>query len=330
MTDSDRVSAIIGNLLDSYERIGGINYVGGTNLPSQRRIIEVFQTLRMVLFPGYFDQDAAEAMALPYITGERVVSVYKHLTEEINKCLCFECREFNHCERLPECADRARQAALDLLQALPSIRTQLQADVQATLEGDPAAASANEVILAYPGIAAITAHRLAHFLHQREVPLLPRIMSEYVHNRTGIDIHPGATIGSSFAIDHGTGVVIGETTHIGDRVKIYQGVTLGALSVSRSMKGQKRHPTIEDDVIIYSGATILGGDTVIGRGSTIGGNVWVVESVPPHSRVYNPRSAQEPIISPRSGKVCGFSSERLEAAATERQEPRELAISAQA
>jgi serine O-acetyltransferase len=152
------------------------------------------------------------------------------------------------------------------------------------------------VILAYPSIAAITVHRLAHLLYRHQVPLLPRIMSEHVHHRTGIDIHPGATIGQSFFIDHGTGVVIGETTEIGDRVKIYQGVTLGALSVSRKMRGHKRHPTIEDDVTIYAGATILGGGTVIGRGSVIGGNVWLVTSVPPYSKVCNARSSGEPIV----------------------------------
>jgi serine O-acetyltransferase len=187
---------------------------------------------------------------------------------------------------------------MDLLEALPDIRAMLQLDVQAALDGDPAANSANEVILAYPSISAITVHRIAHLLYEREVPLLPRIMSEFIHHRTGIDIHPGARIGASFFIDHGTGVVIGETTEIGDRVKIYQGVTLGAMSVTRDMRGHKRHPTIEDDVTIYAGATILGGDTVIGRGSIIGGNVWLVDSVPSYARVYNARSSSEPVVKP--------------------------------
>jgi len=180
---------------------------------------------------------------------------------------------------------------------LPEIRTRLHLDVQAALEGDPAASSEAEVIVAYPGMAAITVHRLVHFLYQRAVPLLPRIMSEYVHHQTGIDIHPGATIGDYFFIDHGTGVVIGETTIIGDRVKIYQGVTLGALSVKKSLARKKRHPTIEDNVTIYAGATILGGDTVIGHESVIGGNVWLIQSVPPFSRVYNSVSS-EPIVEP--------------------------------
>lgn len=297
---SQEIGAAVSDLLESYDTVGAVNRVDGADIPSQRHIIEIMQVIRTLLFPGYYEEGAIEEMALPYITGQRAVWVYKHLSTEIHRCLCFECREHDRCDQIPECRQKAESIALDLLRALPGIRAQLLLDVEATLAGDPAAASANEVILAYPGIAAITVHRVAHFLHRREVPLLPRIMSEYIHHRTGIDIHPGATIGASFAIDHGTGVVIGETTQIGDRVKIYQGVTLGALSVSRALRGHKRHPTIEDDVIIYSGATILGGDTVIGRGSIIGGNVWLVESVPPYCKVYNSRSAQEPIVSRRA------------------------------
>ncbi len=301
MDEVQEISQIVQKLLDSYEKVGGINHAGGANLPSQQHIIDIVQTLRMIIFPGYYDQGAIDEAALPYTTGERVVWLYKHLSEEITKCLCFECRECNRLDRLPRCLDRARQIAMDLLCALTGIRAMLQMDVRAAVEGDPAANSADEVILAYPSIAAITVHRVAHFLYRRQVPLLPRIMSEYIHHRTGIDIHPGAQIGRSFFIDHGTGVVIGETTEIGDRVKIYQGVTLGALSVSRSMRGHKRHPTIEDDVTIYSGATILGGDTVIGRGSIIGGNVWLVSSVPPYSKVYNTRTTGKPVVASAAG-----------------------------
>jgi serine O-acetyltransferase len=302
MSESSEISSIVESMLESYESIGAINHVGGANLPSQQHIIEILQALRTTLFPGFYDQGAVEATSLPYVTGERIVWVYKHLSEEINRCLCYECREADHCERIPACRDRSRKMALDLLRALPLMRAQLQLDVEATLAGDPAARSSSEVILAYPGIAAITVYRLAHFLYQGEVPLLPRIMTEYMHNRTGIDIHPGASIGCSFSIDHGTGIVIGETTTIGDRVKLYQGVTLGALSVARAMQGTKRHPTIEDDVIIYSGATILGGETVIGHNSIIGGNVWLVESVPPQSTVYNARATSRPVVAPRRHK----------------------------
>jgi len=294
--EAGQINRVVHGILDSYEREGGINYANRANLPSQQHIVDITQTLRTILFPGYYDHRAIEETALPYTTGERVAWVYKHLTEEIAKCLCFECRGCDQRERLSECLPRARQITLGLLQAIPDIRAALLLDVQAAVDGDPAANSADEVILAYPSIAAITVHRLAHLLYQHQVPLLPRIMSEHVHHRTGIDIHPGATIGQSFFIDHGTGVVIGETTEIGDRVKIYQGVTLGALSVSREMRGHKRHPTIEDDVTIYAGATILGGGTVIGRGSVIGGNVWLVTSVPPYSKVYNARSPGEPIV----------------------------------
>jgi serine O-acetyltransferase len=292
------ISQVVADVLAAYDQQGGINYAGGVNLPSQQHIIDIAQTLRQILFPGFYDHSAVEEAALPYITGERAAWIYKHLSQEIKKCLCFECPKCNSCDEQSHCSARARGIAMGLLQALPDIRAMLQLDVRAALDGDPAANSENEVILAYPSIAAITVHRLAHFLYQRQVPLLPRIMSEFMHHRTGIDIHPGATIGKSFFIDHGTGVVIGETTVIGSQVKIYQGVTLGALSVSREMRGHKRHPTIEDDVTIYAGATILGGDTVIGRGSVIGGNVWVVNSVPPYSKVYNERSSTEPVVAP--------------------------------
>ena len=293
-----QISQVVADILAAYDHQGGINYAGGANLPSQQHIIDITQTLRQILFPGFYNHSAVEEAALPYITGQRVTWAYKHLSQEINKCLCFECVECNACDRHTHCAARAESIAIDLLQAIPDIRAVLQLDVRAALDGDPAANSENEVILAYPSIAAITVYRVAHFLYQREVPLLPRIMGEFIHHRTGIDIHPGARIGKSFFIDHGTGVVIGETTQIGDQVKIYQGVTLGALSVSRQMRGHKRHPTIEDDVTIYAGATILGGDTTIGKGSIVGGNVWVVESVPPYSKVYNARSSTEPVVAP--------------------------------
>jgi serine O-acetyltransferase len=297
--EAERVNVVVGDILDSYEITGGINHAARMNLPSQQHIVTITQTLRMVLFPGYYNHGPVEEMALPYTTGQRVAWLYKHLSQEIRRCLCFECRERDRCDRLPECEMRARGIGLDMLRAIPDIRAQLMLDVQAAVDGDPAANGANEVILAYPSLGAISVHRLAHYLYQREVPLLPRIMTEYMHHRTGIDIHPGARIGTSFFIDHGTGVVIGETTEIGDRVKIYQGVTLGALSVSRDMRGHKRHPTIEDDVTIYAGATILGGETVIGKGSIIGGNVWLVNSVPAYSKVYNMRSSTEPIVTPQ-------------------------------
>ena len=296
MTETNPISQVVQNILDSYHRDGGINYASGLNLPSQQHIIDIIQTLRTILFPGYYTDRAVEEASLPYTTGERVVWIYKHLREEITRSICFVCSECSANRVCDECSARSNSITMALLHEIPNLRSKLKLDVQAALDGDPAACSSDEVILAYPSLLAITVHRVAHFLHQKDVPLLPRIMSEYIHHRTGIDIHPGATIGDSFFIDHGTGVVVGETTLIGNRVKLYQGVTLGAMSVARAMRGHKRHPTIEDDVTIYAGASILGGETIIGQGSVIGGNVWLVSSVPPYSRVYNARSLVEPVV----------------------------------
>lgn len=281
------LSSIVESILESYAQTGGVNHSDGANLPSREHIVDILEQLRKLIFPGYYDHRAVDESILPYTTGERVVWLYKHLSEEILKCLCYECDSSENCRDFNHCQKQADQLSEALLNAIPELRSQLKLDVQAALEGDTAAVDADEVIMAYPSVTAITVHRIAHFLHQQKVPLLPRIMSEYIHRQTGIDIHPGATIGESFFIDHGTGVVIGETTVIGSHVKLYQGVTLGALSVERTLRGSRRHPTIEDDVTIYAGATILGGETVIGRGSTIGGNVWIIESVPPNTKIYN-------------------------------------------
>ncbi|MBC8479209.1 MAG: serine acetyltransferase [FCB group bacterium] len=292
MTEQNKISNLVGKILLSYEHKGFINRAGGENLPSQQHIIDIMQAIRMLLFPGYYDRMAVDEAALPYATGERIVWLYKHLSAEIYKCLCFEENRKGDGHEVKICRSKAEEVAMKFLEEIPSIRDLLHLDVQAAMDGDPAADSPDEIIMAYPSIAAITVHRIVHQLHLNAVPLLPRIMSEYIHHRTGIDIHPGAQIGKSFFIDHGTGVVIGETTIIGDHVKVYQGVTLGALSVSRNMRNKKRHPTIEDHVTIYSGATILGGNTVIGKGSVIGGNVWIIESVSPNSTVYsrNPKN----------------------------------------
>jgi serine O-acetyltransferase len=293
-----QIDEVVRGILDSYDQLGGINHIGGPNLPSRQRAIDILQALRSILFPGYYEREPVDETALFHLAGEWVAWVRKNLADEIAKSLCHDCRLQGHCDQMPECAAKARGITDDLLSALPGIRAQLHLDVQAALEGDPAARSEAEVIVAYPGLAAISVHRIAHFLYQREVPLLPRIMSEYIHHQTGIDIHPGATIGDWFFIDHGTGVVIGETTIIGDHVKIYQGVTLGALSVKKALARKKRHPTIEDNVTVYAGATILGGDVVIGHDSVIGGNVWLIHSVPPFSRVYNSAASSKPIVEP--------------------------------
>jgi serine O-acetyltransferase len=250
-------------------------------------VADLIDKFRQLLFPGYFAKEPMDPANMKYSLGQTVSVLYDMLSEQIvhhirHDCLRYE-QSCSHCEQ------SGQIKALEALEAVPAIRQVLATDVQATYEGDPAAKSHDEVIFSYPGIYAIMVHRVAHQLFESGVPLLPRIMSEYAHSVTGIDIHPGATIGRRFVIDHGTGVVIGETTEIGENVRIYQGVTLGALSLppnaGEQYRGKKRHPTIEDDVIIYSGATILGGDTVIGARSVIGGNVWLTESVPPDTTV---------------------------------------------
>jgi serine O-acetyltransferase len=256
-------------------------------IPSEGYVVDIINKLREILFPGYFTREKIDPVNLKYYIGQAVSVLFDMLSEQIAHSIRHECFRYD----LPctECEEQGQKFALTLLESIPSIRKILATDVQATYIGDPAAKSHDEIIFSYPGIFAITVYRVAHKLFEFKVPLLPRIMTEYAHSLTGIDIHPGASIGESFCIDHGTGVVIGETTVIGKNVRIYQGVTLGALSLPKNagehLRGKKRHPTIEDDVIIYSGATILGGDTVVGTRSVIGGNVWITKTVPPDTKV---------------------------------------------
>jgi len=256
-------------------------------IPSRKSVIEIIDRLKEILFPGYFSRGKLDPVNLRYSMGESAAALFDMLSDQIGRSIRHDC--FRYGQLCSECDEQGHQIALGLLKDIPSIRKILATDVQAAYEGDPAAKSFDEIIFSYPGIFAITVYRVAHKLFEYKVPLLPRIMTEHAHSVTGIDIHPGAEIGDSFVIDHGTGVVIGETTHIGQNVRIYQGVTLGALSIPKDSadqyRGKKRHPTIEDDVIIYSGATILGGNTVIGARSVIGGNVWLTESVPPDTTV---------------------------------------------
>ena len=270
-------------LLASYTEHGGINHVDGTNLPSEESVNRLASDFMHLLFPGFFEQTPLTKDGVEGATVARLESVFARLTVETEKAL----RSVGD----PAPADNARAHAMALLEALPAVRHILQTDVEAAYLGDPAARSTDEIILAYPCVLAISLQRVAHVLYGRKVPHLPRMLTEYAHERTGTDIHPGAQIGSHFFIDHCTGVVIGETARIGDHVKIYQGVTLGARSFElddhgNPVKGVKRHPDIEDHVTIYPGATILGGDTVIGAHSIIGSNVWMMKSVPPHSIVY--------------------------------------------
>jgi len=281
------MDSLIDNILNSYKEFGGINESGVESFPNRENVVDVLHELQFLVFPGYKNAEEINSENIRYITGQRVNKIITILTKEIQKALLYE---IENCESKGEfknshCFGLAEKTALALIQEIPKIRSLIHLDVIAAFNGDPAAKSDEEVIVSYPGLDAIVVHRIAHFLYTCGVPVIPRIMSEYIHSRTGIDIHPGATIGESFFIDHGTGVVVGETTVIGKNVKIYQGVTLGALSVKKELHDKKRHPTIEDDVTIYANATILGGRTVIGKGSVIGGNTWIMKSVPPYSTV---------------------------------------------
>ena len=277
------IDMLIDGILDSYDRYGGINRSEAENFPNRQNVITVLQDLQCLIFPGFRVEEDISPTNIRYITGTRVNNIIATLTKEIQKALVYTVStkngntnniENSHCFKLAE------HTSLALLEELPEIKRKITLDVEAVFKGDPAAKSKEEIILSYPGLEAILIYRIANFLYTNGVPIIPRIMSEYIHGKTGIDINPGAKIGESFFIDHGTGIVIGETTVIGNNVKIYQGVTLGALSVKKELKNKKRHPTIEDDVTIYAGATILGGETTIGRGSTIGGNTWVTHSIP--------------------------------------------------
>ncbi|MBM3881844.1 MAG: serine acetyltransferase [Verrucomicrobia bacterium] len=273
-------------LLTSYTRVGGINHVDGQNLPSKRVIASITVDLLRLLFPGYFDERVLHSSELEAETTTRLEAVRGRLAAEIGKSL-----EYAPPESRPkaELGGLAQSLTLAFLRALPRVRELLQTDVEAAYNGDPAALSREEVIVAYPFVEAIAVQRLAHRLYREGVALLPRIMTEWAHARTGLDLHPGAEIGSHFFVDHCTGTVVGETSQIGNHVKLYQGVGLVARSLAggQALRGQKRHPTLEDRVTIYAGATIMGGDTVVGEGSTIGANVFLTHSVPPNSLVIN-------------------------------------------
>ncbi len=280
---------VVEGILDSYREHGNINHLDGSNLPARNEVSQLLEDLMLVIFPGYFVLEQLDELTSRYFVGERCARILRRFEQVCLRALSVQCRGGGAARRpQQELETESHAHAMALLQAIPEIREILTTDVLAALNGDPAACSGHEVIMSYPGVAAIAVHRIAHFLYRRGIPLLPRMMSERIHSRTGIDIHPGANIGESFFIDHGTGVVIGETSRIGNRVKLYQGVTLGAHSVNAGSvrkNRQQRHPMIEDDVTVYAGATILGGKTVIGRGSVIGGNVWLTRSVPAHTTV---------------------------------------------
>ena len=280
----DTVSKLTNDLVASYAQFGGINHLDGKNLPSKRAITAITQDLLRLLFPGFFDEKLIHSSEIKVKTAALLDSVFGDLDDEIRKSLEYQPpagltkKEIHHA---------AHRLTVDFLGGLPCIREVLQTDVEAAFNGDPAAASKEEIIVSYPFVEAISVQRLAHELYLKNVALIPRIMSEWAHARTGMDLHPGAKIGSHFFVDHCTGTVVGETAIIGNHVKMYHGVTLGAKSTAagQQLRGKKRHPTIEDRVTIYPGATILGGETIIGAGSTIGGNVFIMDSVQPNSLV---------------------------------------------
>lgn len=282
-------------MVRSYAELAAINHLGGAQLPSKAAVAAITKDLLHLLFPGFYEGDYLEGKELGPAITELLGTVEKALTREVSKSLTGKV----------SAGESSEGKVRSFLSRLPAVRALLKTDVEAVLSGDPAARNVEEILLAYPGIEAIAVQRMAHEMHLLGVPLFPRMMTEWAHSRTGIDIHPGAILGPSFFIDHGTGVVIGETTQIGKEVRIYHGVTLGARSVTgaESLRGRKRHPTIEDRVTIYPGATILGGETVVGEGSTIGGGVFLTKSVPPHHLVFAEHAALK--IVPKSQRPQG-------------------------
>jgi len=283
--DFNVASELTKEIVATYQDQKGINHIEGVDIPQRSAVLSALDSLLEVMFPGYTGNHNFHPACVEFVIGYHLDHVYRLLTEQVKKA----CVYADTHENAEECAE---EVVLELFRKIPAIREALKSDAQAALDGDPAAHSVDEIVIAYPGLKAIAIHRIAHELYTAGVPLIPRVMTEYAHTLTGIDIHPGARIGKSFFIDHGTGVVIGETAVIGANVKLYQGVTLGAMSFPKDergqlIKGKKRHPDIGDNVTIYSGATILG-DITIGHDSVIGGNVWITETIAPHSKVTIP------------------------------------------
>jgi serine O-acetyltransferase len=291
---ADGLGEITQKIVATYEECGAIHHLGHSPLPSYREVVDLLADLREILYPGYGRRQNLHSGNVAYHVGDLIDGLHNRLTQQIARAFRYDCKASNGDA---EVEAKARAMVLKFLEAIPALRHALADDVQAAFDGDPAARSLDEIVFCYPGLAAITVYRLAHELHALGVPLIPRMMTEYAHGKTGIDIHPGARIGRRFFIDHGTGVVIGETTEIGENVKLYQGVTLGALSFPRDeqtgeiVRDAKRHPTIQDGVVIYANATILGGQTTIGRYAVIGSSAWVTRSVAPYTTVTieNPR-----------------------------------------
>src|SRR5580698_1393568 len=281
---------LTGELLESYLGDKRARRISQRYLPSREAIVEILESVLDLMYPGYFGRQDLSADNLSGHVEQMVAALVPKLEREMEHCLCYGREREAVPPAFGECAPRAQELAGIFVRRLPEIRALLIRDVQAAYDGDPAALNLDEIILAYPGVLAVSVYRIAHALYDLGVPMMARIMTEWAHSKTGCDIHPGASIGAAFFIDHATGVVIGETTHIGDRVKLYQGVTLGALSLPRDTSGQlirgrKRHPTVESGSTLYANATVLGGQTVVGADSVIGGSVFLTRSVPPRSRV---------------------------------------------
>lgn len=265
-------------ILKSYTDIGGINHINGKVLPSKYQVSQLLNHIKRLLFPGYFDDSIISTKNIEKLTEETLTNAKQLLTILLDSAIssttnkAFETNKVDH-------------IITDFFTYIPKLRNELKKDCLAIFNGDPAAQSEEEVILAYPGFLAVSIYRIAHYFEKQLIPLIPRMMTEIAHSQTGVDIHPAAIIGESFCIDHGSGVVIGQTSIIGNNVKMYQGVTIGALSIPKKGCTQKRHPTIEDNVTIYARTTILGGNTIIGKESVIGGNLWITKSIPPHSKI---------------------------------------------
>lgn len=285
----EMLPALTDRIVESYEECGAGHHLGHSPLPSYHEVVAILQDLCEILYPGFGRRQNLHMGNVAYHVGDLIDSLHDRLTQQIARALKSDCRSAKDLETDFE-AD-AQHAAIRVLESIPDLRKVLIEDVHAAYDGDPAAKNLEEIVFCYPGITAVTIFRIAHELYALGIPLIPRMMSEYAHGKTGVDIHPGASIGSRFFIDHGTGVVIGETTKIGDGVKIYQGVTLGALSFKHDevtgelLRDIKRHPTIEDEVVIYANATILGGRTTIGHHSVIGSSAWITRSIEPYTTV---------------------------------------------
>jgi len=277
-------------IVQTYTDVGTINHLGHCPLPNYDVIIGAIEDLKEILYPGYRRREGLHLGNVTYHVGDLIDGLHDKLTTQISRALRHEAGFSHDCPHDPDFEALGQAKTMLFLEELPQLRKVLALDIRAAYDGDPAVRSIDEVIFCYPGVEAVTVYRLAHLLYELRIPLIPRMMTEWAHSETGIDIHPGAKIGSYFFIDHGTGVVIGETCEIGDRVKLYQGVTLGALSFATDSDGQlvrgtKRHPTLQDNVVIYANATVLGGKTVIGHDSVIGSSVWLTHSVEPHTTV---------------------------------------------